>query len=126
MRNGRVRHNGGQKNIHLATGYRAFCLVPFIEVHFLKSHLLTVELPIFIDGDRLSSLDQGFHGGYIWFVAHCDVAGNILATVSRIVLILGSQHIECRNRYIDMTYLDVNAFYMTRGIPFDHFMTMLP
>jgi hypothetical protein len=52
------------------------------------SHLLTVELPVLVYGDRSSSIHKGLDVGKEGLVADGDVTTDVFTSVSGIILIL--------------------------------------
>lgn len=96
MRNRRVRHHWSKQYIYLAPRGRSSCLIPVIKVHLLQTYLLTVQLPVLVDGYGLSSVDKCLHLRYEWLVANSNVTANILASIGCIVFILEECQIVCR------------------------------
>lgn len=80
-------HDRGKKHINFPSR-RSARAVPPVQIHLLMSYLLTVELPVLVDGDWGSSVHESLDVGKEGLVADGDVATDVFASISGIVLIL--------------------------------------
>lgn len=88
MWDSRVRHHRSKQNVYLAPRDWSTGIIPSIKIHLLATKLLAIELPILIDRNRISTFYKSFDVGENGFVAGGNLTPNILASVSRVILIL--------------------------------------
>ena len=104
-----MRHDRCEKDINRFSGAIRLCRVPEVEVALLQLKLLLVQLPVLVDGDGLSSVDEGFYVRNEWLSTRSNISPDVFTTVCCVVLILILVSSKRVNRSHTLTMISIHS-----------------